>query len=52
MSAQGGLDNIFDEKKCGQISSVTMEFDGEFLPKIIEATQNFWEEEFEFRVLM
>ena len=50
MSAQGGLYNIFDEKKCGQISSVTMEFDGEFLPKIIEATQNFWEEEFEFRV--
>ncbi len=50
MSAQGGLYNIFDEKKCGQISSVTMEFDSEFLPKIIEATQNFWEDEFEFRV--
>ena len=50
MSAQGGFDNIFDEKKCGQISGVTMEFDGEFLPKIIEATQNFWEDEFDFRV--
>ena len=50
MSAQGGLENIFDEKKCGQISSVTMEFDSEFLPKIIDATQNFWEEKYEFRL--
>ena len=50
MSAQRGLENIFDEKKCGQISSVIMEFDGEFLPKIIDATQNFWEEKYEFRL--
>lgn len=50
MSAQRGLENIFDEKKCGQISSVTMEFDSEFLPKIIDATQNFWEEKYDFRL--
>ena len=50
MSAQRGLENIFDEKKCGQISSVIMEFDGELLPKIIDATQNFWEEKYEFRL--
>ena len=50
MSAQRGLENIFDEKKCGQISSVIMEFDGGFLPKIIDATQNFWEEKYEFRL--
>ncbi len=50
MNAQRGLENIFDKEKCGQISSVTMEFDNEFLPKIIDATQNFWEEKYEFRV--
>lgn len=50
MSAQGGLDNIFDEKKCGQISALFMEFDGEFLPKIIDSTKNFWEDDFEFRL--
>ena len=50
MSAQGGLENIFDESKCGQISSVTMEFDSEFLPKIIDATQNFWEDNYDFRL--
>ena len=50
MSAQESLENIFDEKKCGQISSVLAEFDSAILPKIIEATQSFWEDEFEFRL--
>ncbi len=50
MNAQRGLENIFDEEKCGQISSISMEFDSKFLPKIIEATQTFWEDEYKFRL--
>ena len=50
LSTQGSFENIFNEKECGQISSVLAEFDGSYLPKIKEATQNFWEDEFEFRL--
>lgn len=50
LSTQGSFENIFNEKECGQISSVLAEFDNSFLPKIKESTQNFWEDEFEFRL--
>ncbi len=50
LSAQGSFENIFNEKECGRISSVVMEFDSTILPKIIDSTQNFWEDEFEFRL--
>ncbi len=49
MDTQRSLSNIFDEKKSSQISSVIKEFDDNFMPKIIQATQEWWENEYDFR---
>lgn len=50
MNAQRGSDNIFDETKSGQISGVAAKFDTDILPKIIDATKTYWEDDFDFRL--